>query len=72
MRNLGLQTVKNVAFPNANLSAVAIDLEEDVIYATSERRNADADIEVEIFKLQSQEDGVVEVRVFRLALTVIV
>ena len=56
MRNLGLQAVQNIALPNANLSAVAIDLEEDAIYVTSERQNADADIEVEIFKLELQQN----------------
>jgi len=61
MRNLGLRAVHNIAFPNANLSAVAIDLEEDAIYVASERQNADADIEVEIFKFGSQQCGVVRV-----------
>jgi len=61
MRNLGLRAVHNIAFPNANLSAVAIDLEEDAIYVASERQNADANIEVEIFKLGSQQCGVVRV-----------
>ena len=65
MRNLGLRAVYNIALPNANLSAVAIDLEEDAIYATSERQNADSDIEVEIFKLGYQQDGVIQVRGFR-------
>ena len=71
MRNLGLRTVHNIALPNANLSAAAIDFEEDAIYVTSERQNADADIEVEIFKLESQEDGVVQVCAFRTVPTVI-
>jgi elongator complex protein 1 len=55
MRNLGLRAVHSIVLPNANISAVAIDLEEDVIYVTSERQNADADIEVEIFKLELQK-----------------
>jgi len=62
MRNLGLQAVYNIALPNANLSAVAIDLEEDAIYVTSERQNGDTDIEVEILKLGSQQDGAILVR----------
>ena len=55
MRNLGLRAVQNIALPNANISAVAIDLEEDTIYLTSERQNADADVEVEILKLEFQQ-----------------
>ena len=57
MRNLGLRAVQNIAPPNANISAVAIDLEEDAIYVISERQNADADIEVEIFKLNLQQSS---------------
>jgi len=72
MRNLGLRAVHNIALPNANLSAVAIDLEEDAIYVTSERQNADTDIEVEIFKLGSQQDGTIQVRDFRSLTTVLV
>ena len=70
MRNLGLRTVHNIALSNANLSAAAIDLEEDAIYVTSEHQNADADIEVEIFKLESQEGGVFQVCASRTVLTV--
>jgi len=65
MRNLGLRAVHNIAFPNANLSTVAIDPEEGAIYVTSERQNADTDIEVEILKLGSQQDGATQVRDFR-------
>jgi len=71
MRNLGLRAVHNIALPNVNLSAVAIDIEEDAIYVTSERQNADADIEVEIFKLEFPEDGLVQVCASRLVPTVI-
>ena len=69
MRNLGLRAVHNIALPSANVSAVAIDLEEDTIYVTSERQNADADIEVEIYKLDSQENVAVHVRLSRLVPT---
>jgi elongator complex protein 1 len=62
MRNLGLRAVHDIALPDANVSAVAIDLEQDAIYVTSERQNADADIEVEVYKLESQEDATVRVR----------
>ena len=72
MRNLGLRDAQNIALPNANISALAIDLEEDAIYVTSERQNADADIEVEIFKLGLQQSEVVQVRNFSLVSVVIV
>ena len=72
MRNLGLRDVQNIALPNANVSALAIDLEEEAIYVTSERPNADADIEVEIFKLGLQQNEVVQVPNFSLVSAVIV
>ena len=72
MRNLGLRDAQNIALPNANISALAIDLEDDAIYVTSERQNADADIEVEIFKLGLQQSEVVQVRNFSLVSVVIV
>lgn len=60
MRNLGLRAVQNIPLPNANISAFAIDLEEDAIYVASERQNPDADIDVEIFKLVQQDDKAVQ------------
>lgn len=72
MRNLGLRDVQSIALPNANISALAIDLEGDAIYVTSERQNADGDIEVEIFKLGLQQNEVVQVRNFSLVSVVIV
>jgi hypothetical protein len=65
MRNLGLRAVHDIQLPNANLSSVAIDLEEDVIYVTSERQNADADTEVEVFKLEPQQNESIQVRSFK-------
>ena len=72
MRNLGLRDAQNIALPNANISALAIDLEEDAVYVTSERQDADADIEVEIFKLGLQQNEVGQVRNFSLVSVVIV
>jgi len=71
MWNLGLQAIHNFVLRNASLTAVAIDLKEDAIYVASERQNADADIEVEIFELESQQNGLVQVCKFRLVLIVI-
>ena len=72
MRNLGLRAVRNIALPNADLSAVAIDLEEDAIYVTSERQNGDTDVEVEILKLGSQQDGAIQVRISDLSRSLLV
>lgn len=71
MRNLGLRSIHDIALPNANLSAVAIDPEEDAIYVTSERQNADGDIEVEIFRIGSLQNGAGQVCTFMLVPIVI-
>lgn len=55
MRNLALHTTKSASVPNAHLCATALDLDNNVLYAASARLNADADAEVEIWKLDADE-----------------
>ncbi|RDB24885.1 Elongator complex protein 1 [Hypsizygus marmoreus] len=55
MRNLVLSATTITSFDNLNISATAIDLDEDVIYATSERLNPDGDVEVEVWKVEDGE-----------------
>lgn len=62
MRNLGLRSSASVAFANANISAAALDLDENAIYVTSDRNNADGDVEIEIWRIDSEIKGLVEVR----------
>ena len=61
MRNLGLRSSSSVVFADAKISAVAIDLEENATYVASDRRNADANVEIEIWKIDSEINGLVEV-----------
>jgi hypothetical protein len=63
MRNLGLRYVSSVQITGASISAVALDLEEKVIYAASDRHNADADAEIEIWKVPSDIASQVDVSI---------
>lgn len=55
MRNLTLAASTLTVLQNANVSATTIDLDENVIYATSERQNLDGEVEVEIWKVDNDE-----------------
>lgn len=51
MRNLTLSAVSLSEFHHANLSATTIDVDENVIYATSEKVSPDGELEVEIWRI---------------------
>ena len=51
MRNLSLSSSQIALFHGANICATAIDLNQNVLYAASERQNHDADVEIEIWKV---------------------
>lgn len=55
MRNLSLASTSTSSLPDvkANVTATAIDLDENTLYIASERQNADADVVVEIWKSKS-------------------
>lgn len=55
MRNLTLAASTLTVLQTANVSATTIDLDENVIYATSERQNLDGEVEVEIWKVDNDE-----------------
>jgi hypothetical protein len=61
MRNLGLRSSSTISFAAARISVVALDLEENIIYAVSNRPNTDADVQVEVFKVDLQIKDLVEV-----------
>jgi elongator complex protein 1 len=59
MRNLVLTSIETVSLPNAsNITATALDLDENATYAVSERVSADGEVEVEIWKISGDVDGV--------------
>ena len=58
MRNLSLSSSEITSFSGANISATAIDLDQNVLYAVSERQNHDADVEVEIWKVGLNRNNV--------------
>lgn len=55
MRNLSLSATTFTTFPDVNISATAIDLDQNVIYVTSERQNPDGNVEVEIWSVDGGE-----------------
>ncbi|KAJ7750119.1 pol II transcription elongation factor [Mycena maculata] len=58
MRNLSLTAEVITDLPDPNVSRTAIDLDENVLYATSERENSDGEVEVKIWKIaQADEVG---------------
>ncbi|KAG2015494.1 pol II transcription elongation factor [Coprinopsis cinerea AmutBmut pab1-1] len=57
MRNLSLIASDFTSFnyANANWTATALDLDENVLYAASERKNLDGEVEVELWRVASQK-----------------
>lgn len=53
MRNLSLVATEHdsLSYANAHLTATAFDLDENVLYAASERKNLDGEVEVELWKV---------------------
>ncbi|KAF5375529.1 hypothetical protein D9615_009198 [Tricholomella constricta] len=55
MRNLTLFATNATDLQNANVSATAVDADENVIYATSERQDPDGNVAVEVWKIGNDE-----------------
>ncbi|KAF9450112.1 IkappaB kinase complex, IKAP component [Macrolepiota fuliginosa MF-IS2] len=51
MRNLTLVANNVVVLENLNISATTADLDENVVYAVSERQNMDGEVDVELWKV---------------------
>ncbi|KAI0048587.1 IkappaB kinase complex, IKAP component [Auriscalpium vulgare] len=56
MRNLALSSILQKGCSTAKISATAIDPDEGWLWIASERLNADADLEIEIFRQKSAEN----------------
>jgi hypothetical protein len=64
MRNLSLSRSRFTSLPSAksNVSAIAFDLDYDALYVASEHQNFDADVDIELYKLENVGgDGVCDV-----------
>lgn len=64
MRNLSLLSGDAVSLSGTNICATSIDLDQNVLYAASERQNqVDADIEIEVWKvILDDKTGRIKVR----------
>lgn len=57
MRNLSLYALSVTKLTNGKLSATAVDIDENVLYAATESKNPGGDVDVELWKLPlSQKD----------------
>ena len=59
MRNLSLCALSVTRLENAKLSATAVDIDENILYAASESKNPDGDVDIEIWRfplLQTDTD----------------
>ncbi|KAG5640485.1 hypothetical protein DXG03_008338, partial [Asterophora parasitica] len=56
MRNLSLYATSSTDLQNANVTATAIDVDENVIYTTSERQDPDGNVDVEVWKVEDNEN----------------
>ena len=58
MRNLALlQTSHTVITGESIISAITVDLDENVLYIATEQNTPDADVKVEVRKLNGDEQG---------------
>ncbi|KAF7980125.1 hypothetical protein HWV62_39551 [Athelia sp. TMB] len=57
MRNISLLSSQSVLVPGAHITATALDLDRNVLYAASERQNLDADVDIEIWKVEINTQG---------------
>jgi elongator complex protein 1 len=51
MRNISLCSAEIISFSGVNICATTIDLDQNVLYAASERQNFDNDVEIDIWKV---------------------
>jgi len=61
MRNLALCSTSVTCFPERNITASVVDLEENYLWLASERLSPDADIDIELWRtrISSYETPVV-------------
>ncbi|PFH52192.1 hypothetical protein AMATHDRAFT_74468 [Amanita thiersii Skay4041] len=60
MRNLSLYALSFKTLRNAKISATALDVDDNVLYAASESKNPDSDVDVELWKLPLAEAEIKE------------
>jgi hypothetical protein len=50
MKNIALSATWRSVIPDVNITTVAVDVENACLWITSERLNADADTEIDVYK----------------------
>jgi elongator complex protein 1 len=57
MRNISLSGTWRVVIPDSNITTTAVDVDRACLWIASERWNADADIEIDIYKQGLPDDS---------------
>lgn len=55
MRNLALISSWDSPIPRASITATTFDLDENVIYVSSERNNLDGEVEIDLWKIDQSQ-----------------
>jgi elongator complex protein 1 len=55
MRNLTLISSWDSHIPRSNITAIAFDLDENVIYVSSEHNNLDGEVEIDLWKIDQSQ-----------------
>ena len=55
MRNLALISSWDSPIPRANITATTFDLDENVIYVSSERHTLDGEVEIDLWKIDQSQ-----------------
>ena len=65
MKNIALSATWRSVIPNVNITTVAVDVENACLWIGSERLNADADTEIDVYKrrILSESDEVQDVSI---------
>ncbi|EIN06431.1 IkappaB kinase complex IKAP component [Punctularia strigosozonata HHB-11173 SS5] len=58
MRNLTLERISESRIRDTNITSLAFDVDNDTLYAASERVNADGDVELELYRIPGDVNSV--------------
>lgn len=57
MRNLSLNSLDAISLADCNIHGIAIDLDEDILYAASESISSIGEVNVEIYRVDKKDFG---------------
>jgi hypothetical protein len=57
MKNIAISGTWRFAIPDSNITTAIVDVDRACLWITSERLNADADIEIDVYKMGLHDDS---------------